>query len=74
MLPDRPSSLLSQCAFVGHHVGKKAGHVNLGAFDGALAGAVLANVALIAVERVHWRGSAHDRHRERLERLLNRLG
>ncbi|KAJ5358757.1 uncharacterized protein N7496_011170 [Penicillium cataractarum] len=62
-------------AFVGHHVGKKSDHGTLGAVGGALAGAVMANMASKAVKGSHHgHGSAHDRRRERLERRLDRLG
>ncbi|KAJ5883925.1 uncharacterized protein N7473_010811 [Penicillium subrubescens] len=62
-------------AFVGHQVGKKSDHGTLGAVGGALAGAVMANMASKAIKGSHHgHGSAHDRRRERLERRLDRLG
>ncbi|OKO94465.1 hypothetical protein PENSUB_11732 [Penicillium subrubescens] len=64
-----------QGAFVGHQVGKKSDHGTLGAVGGALAGAVMANMASKAIKGSHHgHGSAHDRRRERLERRLDRLG
>ncbi|KAL5343278.1 hypothetical protein BJX70DRAFT_394276 [Aspergillus crustosus] len=59
--------------FMGHHVGKKSDHGVLGTVGGAVAGAIIANVASNAVKghTGHGRMSARDRRRERLE---NRLG
>lgn len=65
---------LPKGAFLGHKVGKKSDHAGLGAVGGALAGAVVANMASNAVKGHHHHGSAHDRRRDRLERRLDRLG
>ncbi|KAJ6143794.1 hypothetical protein N7471_003247 [Penicillium samsonianum] len=63
-------------AFVGHHVGKKSDHGKLGAVGGALAGAVVANLAesLVKGSRHGHGGLVRDRRRERLERKLDRHG
>ncbi|CAI7640703.1 unnamed protein product [Penicillium pancosmium] len=65
-------------AFLGHKVGKKTDHGTLGTIGGALAGAVVANMASNVVKGHHGghggHGSARDRRRERLERKIERLG
>lgn len=69
---------LSQGAFLGHKVGKKTDHGTLGTIGGALAGAVVANMASNVVKGHHGghggHGSVRDRRRERLERKMERLG
>ncbi|KAL2860688.1 uncharacterized protein BJX67DRAFT_368198 [Aspergillus lucknowensis] len=64
-------------AFVGHKVGKKSDHGTLGAIGGAVAGAIVANMASNAVKGHHGHGgglsSLRERKRERLESRLDRL-
>ncbi|KAJ5113196.1 hypothetical protein N7456_001730 [Penicillium angulare] len=60
-------------AVVGHHFGKKSDHGTLGTVGGALAGAVLANMAGNAIKGNHGHRGAGGRRRERLERRLDRL-